>query len=57
MIFKRNWKKVENELYEVWCMNQTDTMLPRFLDKDFKKCFENIKKQYGYKQICDKLQI
>lgn len=51
------WKRVEDELYLTWRMNQSDTVLPRFLDTDFKRCFDNIKKQYTYKQICKELKL
>ena len=54
---KENWEEVDRVLYQLWCMNQTDTMLPKFLDADFKRCFDNIKKKYGYKKICEKLDL
>lgn len=52
-----NWDKVDEALYQVWCMNQSDTMLPKFLDADFKRCFNNIKKRYSYKEICKRLEL
>lgn len=54
---KKDWGKVDKALYQVWCMNQSDTMLPKFLDADFKRCFDNIRKQYSYKRICEELKI
>lgn len=54
---KKNWEEVDRVLYDIWCMNQTDTMLPKFLDTDFQRCFNNLKKRYSYKQICEKLGI
>jgi hypothetical protein len=54
---KEDWKMVKDVLYQVWCMNQSDTMLPKFLDRDFKRCFNNIKQKYTYKQICKELKI
>ena len=52
-----NWKEVEKALYQVWCMNQTDTMLPKFLDRDFDRCFNNVKRQYGYNKLIEKLGL
>jgi uncharacterized protein YdaU (DUF1376 family) len=51
------WQEVDRVLYQIWCMNQSDTMLPKFLDKDFKRCFENLKRKYTLNEICDKLSI
>ena len=53
----KDWDRVDKALYQVWCMNQSDTMLPKFLDRDFKRCFNNIKQEYTYKQICKELGI
>lgn len=53
----KDWKEVDRVLYQLWCMNQTDTMLPKFLDKDFKRCFDNLRKKYTYKEICEKLSL
>lgn len=53
----KNWQKVEDELYTIWCMNQSDVMLPRFMDNDFKRCFENVKRQYGYNKLVEKLGL
>ncbi len=47
----KNWKEITDALYDVWCMHQSDVMLPRFCDNDFKQCFERVKKQYGYKEL------
>lgn len=57
MRIKQNWKEVERVLYDIWCMHQSDVMLPKFLDADFKRCFDNVKKKYTYKQICEKLSL
>ena len=54
---KEDWGKVDRELYQVWCMHQSDVMLPKFLDTDFKKCFNYVRKKYGYKKICEKLEL
>ena len=54
---KENWEEVDRALYQVWCMNQSDVMLPKFMDADFKRCFENIKRKYSYKQICKELKL
>ena len=54
---KKNWEEVDRVLYDIWCMNQTDVMLPKFLDKDFERCFNAVKKKYGYNKLCEKLGI
>lgn len=52
-----DWREVDRVLYQLWSMNHTGAMLPKFLDKDFKRCFENLKRKYTYEEICDKLSI
>lgn len=54
---REKWEEINQVLYQLWCMNQTDIMLPKFLDKDFKRCVDNIKKKYTFKQICEILDI
>ena len=51
------WQEVENALYDIWCMHQSDIMLPRFMDADFKAAYNRIKKKYTYKELEAKLDL
>lgn len=52
-----DYKKVKDELYLVWCLNQKPPYLPQFCDTEFQKCFNYVKQKYGLEHLKRKFGV